>query len=70
MEELLAKADKDSDSTNGGRGNVPTKPNGNWKDPIVPPAAKVIKILQCEFQMAMVLTGTTDIGSIDRSVIW
>jgi hypothetical protein len=36
MEELLAKADKDSDSTNGGRGNVPTKPNGNWKDPIAP----------------------------------
>jgi 4-hydroxymandelate oxidase len=32
--------------------------------------AKVIKILQREFQMAMVLMGRTNIGSIDRSVIW
>jgi 4-hydroxymandelate oxidase len=32
--------------------------------------AKVLKILQREFQMAMVLTGRTNIGSIDRSVIW
>jgi 4-hydroxymandelate oxidase len=31
---------------------------------------KVINILQREFQMAMVLTGRTTIGSIDRSVIW
>jgi hypothetical protein len=33
VEELLAKADKDSDSTNGGRRDAPAKPNGNWKDP-------------------------------------
>ena len=31
---------------------------------------KVINILQREFQMAMMLTGRTNIGSIDRSVIW
>ena len=31
---------------------------------------KVISILQREFQMAMVLTGRTNIRSIDRSVIW
>jgi 4-hydroxymandelate oxidase len=31
---------------------------------------KVLDILQREFQMAMVLTGRTNIGSIDRSVIW
>jgi 4-hydroxymandelate oxidase len=31
---------------------------------------KVLNILQREFQMAMVLTGRTNIGSIDRSVIW
>lgn len=31
---------------------------------------KVVNILQREFQMAMVLTGRTNIGSIDRSVIW
>jgi len=31
---------------------------------------KVVNILQHEFQMAMVLTGRTNIGSIDRSVIW
>jgi 4-hydroxymandelate oxidase len=31
---------------------------------------KVLTILQRELQMAMVLTGRTDIGSIDRSVIW
>jgi 4-hydroxymandelate oxidase len=31
---------------------------------------KVINILQREFQMAMVLTGRTNIGSIDRSLIW
>jgi hypothetical protein len=30
---------------------------------------KVVNILQREFQMAMVLTGRTNIGSIDRSVI-
>jgi 4-hydroxymandelate oxidase len=30
----------------------------------------VINILQREFQMAMVLTGRANIGSIDRSVIW
>jgi 4-hydroxymandelate oxidase len=30
----------------------------------------VINILQREFQMAMMLTGRTNIGSIDRSVIW
>jgi 4-hydroxymandelate oxidase len=35
-----------------------------------PGVVKVIKILQREFQMAMVLTGRTNIGSIDRSVIW
>lgn len=35
-----------------------------------PGVARVIKILQREFQMAMVLTGRTNIGSIDRSVIW
>jgi isopentenyl diphosphate isomerase/L-lactate dehydrogenase-like FMN-dependent dehydrogenase len=35
-----------------------------------PGVAKVIKILQREFQMAMVLRGRTDIGSIDRLVIW
>ena len=31
---------------------------------------KVVNILQREFQMAMVLTGRTNIGNIDRSVIW
>jgi len=31
---------------------------------------EVIHILQREFQMAMVLTGRTDISGIDRSVIW
>jgi 4-hydroxymandelate oxidase len=31
---------------------------------------KVVNILQREFQMAMVLTGRRNIGSIDRSVIW
>jgi 4-hydroxymandelate oxidase len=31
---------------------------------------KVINLLQREFQMAMALTGRTNIGSIDRSVIW
>ena len=31
---------------------------------------KVVNILQREFQMAMVLTGRTTIGSIDHSVIW
>ena len=31
---------------------------------------KVLNILQREFKMAMVLTGRTNIGSIDRSVIW
>jgi 4-hydroxymandelate oxidase len=31
---------------------------------------KVVNILQREFQMAMMLTGRTNIGSIDRSVIW
>ena len=31
---------------------------------------KVINILQREFQMAMMLTGRTNIGSIDRTVIW
>ena len=31
---------------------------------------KVVNILQRELQMAMVLTGRTNIGSIDRSVIW
>jgi 4-hydroxymandelate oxidase len=31
---------------------------------------KVINILQREFQMAMALTGRTNVGSIDRSVIW
>ena len=30
----------------------------------------VLKILQREFQMAMVLTGRTKVGSIDRWVIW
>lgn len=30
----------------------------------------VVNILQREFKMAMVLTGRTNIGSIDRSVIW
>ena len=30
----------------------------------------VLNILQREFQMAMALTGRTNIGSIDRSVIW
>jgi isopentenyl diphosphate isomerase/L-lactate dehydrogenase-like FMN-dependent dehydrogenase len=32
--------------------------------------AKVVDILQREFAMAMVLTGRTNIASIDRSVIW
>ena len=32
--------------------------------------SKVISILQREFQMAMMLTGRTNVGSIDRSVIW
>ena len=32
--------------------------------------SKVIGILQREFQMAMMLTGRTNIESIDRSVIW
>jgi isopentenyl diphosphate isomerase/L-lactate dehydrogenase-like FMN-dependent dehydrogenase len=32
--------------------------------------SKVISILQREFQMAMMLTGRTNIESIDRSVIW
>jgi len=32
--------------------------------------AKVIEILQREFQMAMVLTGRSTIASIDRSAIW
>ena len=32
--------------------------------------SKVISILQREFQMAMMLTGQTNIASIDRSVIW
>ena len=32
--------------------------------------AKVVGILQREFAMAMVLTGRTNIASIDRSVIW
>ena len=31
---------------------------------------KVVNILQREFQMAMMLTGRTSIGSIDKSVIW
>jgi 4-hydroxymandelate oxidase len=31
---------------------------------------KVINILQREFQMAMALTGRTNVSSIDRSVIW
>jgi 4-hydroxymandelate oxidase len=31
---------------------------------------KVINILQREFQMAMALTGRTNVDSIDRSVIW
>jgi 4-hydroxymandelate oxidase len=31
---------------------------------------QVINILQREFQMAMALTGRTNVGSIDRSVIW
>jgi 4-hydroxymandelate oxidase len=31
---------------------------------------KVINILRREFSMAMVLTGRTNIASIDRSVIW
>ena len=31
---------------------------------------KVVNILQREFAMAMVLTGRTNIASIDRSVIW
>jgi 4-hydroxymandelate oxidase len=31
---------------------------------------KVVNILQREFKMAMALTGRTNIGSIDRSVIW
>jgi 4-hydroxymandelate oxidase len=31
---------------------------------------KVLNILQREFEMAMVLTGRTTIGSIDRSVLW
>jgi 4-hydroxymandelate oxidase len=31
---------------------------------------QVIRILQREFQMAMALTGRTNVGSIDRSVIW
>ena len=31
---------------------------------------EVVNILQREFQMAMMLTGRTNIGSIDRSVIW
>ncbi len=31
---------------------------------------KVVNILQHEFQMAMMSTGRTNIGSIDRSVIW
>lgn len=31
---------------------------------------KVVNILQREFQMAMVLTGRTNISSIDRSVTW
>jgi 4-hydroxymandelate oxidase len=31
---------------------------------------KVVNILQREFQMAMVLTGRTNIGSVDRTVIW
>ena len=31
---------------------------------------KVVNILQREFQMAMMLTGRTSVGSIDRSVIW
>ncbi len=32
--------------------------------------AKVLEILQREFQMAMALTGRTTIASIDRSVLW
>ncbi len=35
VEELLAKTDKESDSTIGSRGDAPAKPNGNWKDPVV-----------------------------------
>jgi isopentenyl diphosphate isomerase/L-lactate dehydrogenase-like FMN-dependent dehydrogenase len=31
---------------------------------------KVVNILQRELLMAMVLTGRTTIGSIDRSVLW
>ena len=31
---------------------------------------KVLNILQREFQMAMVLTGRTNIANIDHSVIW
>jgi 4-hydroxymandelate oxidase len=31
---------------------------------------QVINILQREFQMAMALTGRTNVSSIDRSVIW
>ena len=31
---------------------------------------KVVTILQHEFQMAMMSTGRTNVGSIDRSVIW
>jgi hypothetical protein len=37
MEELSAKADKESDSTNGGRGDALAKPNGNL-DLIIEPA--------------------------------
>jgi len=30
----------------------------------------VVRILQREFSMAMVLSGRMTVGSIDRSVIW